>query len=127
MKLKTLKNDMKDQKEHKMTIQDIQKILRDNEQVLRIKFATLTKKEKDILMRTVKLQEEVGELANDILSSLTLQRSSKLKSYTKENLREEFADVVLTAVGLSNALNVDLDKALKKKLQKILSKYIYDK
>ena len=68
------------------TFREMQKALKSRELSLRIKFHSLTKKEKDILARTVKLQEEVGELANDILSILSLQRKSKLDEFNKKNI-----------------------------------------
>lgn len=110
-----------------INISDLQGKLAKNEQKLRINFDSLTKKEKDVLMKTVKLQEEIGELANDILSVLELQRKSKLDSFKKRNLYEEFADVILATVGLANSLGVDLERAINTKLKKILTDYAKDK
>ena len=93
----------------------------------RIKFVSLTKREKDILLKTVKLSEEVGELSNDILSVLSLQRKSKLDAFDKTNLYEEFADVVLGALALANTMRVDMDRAVKDKLKKIFDVYAQDK
>ncbi|OGK32704.1 hypothetical protein A3E10_00240 [Candidatus Roizmanbacteria bacterium RIFCSPHIGHO2_12_FULL_37_23] len=110
-----------------ITLNNLQKQLSERERDLRIEFASLTKKEKDILMKTVKLQEEVGELANDILSVLSLQRKSKLEHFKKKNLYQEFADVTLSIIALANALGVDLDRAIKDKLKIILQEYSKDK
>lgn len=86
------------------------------------KFVSLTLKEKDVLYRTVKLNEEVGELCNDILAVLALQRKAKLKLFDKRNLYEEFADVLLTLIQLANVMGVNLDRAVKDKLKKIKSR-----
>jgi NTP pyrophosphatase (non-canonical NTP hydrolase) len=89
---------------------------------LRIKFETLTKKEKDILTKTVKLTEEVGELSNDILAVLSLQRKEKLKEFEKKNMYEEFADVILSAILLANSVGVDVERAVKEKYKKIVDR-----
>lgn len=109
------------------SLKDIQKLLRSREQDLRIKFVSLTKREKDILLKTVKLTEEVGELSNDILSVLSLQRKSKLEAFNKANLYEEFADVVLGAISLANTMRVNMDRAVRDKLKKVLDVYMHDK
>lgn len=111
----------------KLTIKELQRQLRAREQQLRIKFVSLTKKEKDILLKTVKLSEEVGELSNDILSVLSLQRKSKLDAFDKTNLYEEFADVVLGVFALANTMRVDMDRAVNDKLKKIFDVYSQDK
>lgn len=110
-----------------ITLSDIQTIFERKEKELRIPFVTLTKKEKDILTKTVKLSEEVGELANEILATLSLQRKSKLEKTSKKNMYEEFADVILSTAALANAMGVDLNRAVKAKLEKVLTVYTKDK
>lgn len=83
--------------------------------------------EKEILTKTVKLNEEVGELCNDILSVLKLQRKAKLDKFNKANIYEEFADVIITTIQLAVAAGVDIDRAVNGKLKKIEFKYIKDK
>ncbi len=104
-----------------ISLKGLQKKLKVKSKALRIEFATLTKREKDILAKTVKLTEEVGELANDILATLSLQRKEKLDEFQRTNMYEEFADVVLTVFMLANTLNVDMDRAVRDKLEKIIS------
>ena len=116
-------------KKHKssfLTIAELQEILKEREKELRIRFVSLTKKEKDILAKTVKLQEEVGELANDVLATLSLQRESKLRKFNKRNLYEEFADIILALTALANVLGVDLTRAVRDKLKKVLEVYAKD-
>ena len=83
--------------------------------------------EKEILTRTVKLNEEVGELCNDILSILKLQRRAKLEKFNKANIYEEFADVIITSIQLAIAAGVDVDRALGDKLNKIEHRYMKEK
>jgi NTP pyrophosphatase (non-canonical NTP hydrolase) len=83
-----------------------------------------TPEEKEILTKTVKLNEEVGELCNDILSILKLQRKSKLLKFDKRNMYEEFADVIITAMQLAIAAGVDVERAVGDKLKKIEERYI---
>ena len=79
--------------------------------------------EKRILARTVKLTEELGELCEEVLISTSLQREQKLKNHDKENLPEEFADVVITTLLLAKAMNVDIEMALEKKVEKVNNRY----
>ena len=83
--------------------------------------------EKEILTKTVKLNEEVGELCNDILSVLKLQRRAKLEKFDKRNIYEEFADVIITTVQLAQAVGVDINRAVGDKLNKIEHKYMKGK
>ncbi len=83
--------------------------------------------EKEILTKTVKLNEEVGELCNDILAILKLQRKAKLDKFHKSNMYEEFADVIITTFQLAVAAGVDIDRAVGDKLKKIEFKYMKDK
>ena len=83
--------------------------------------------EKEILTKTVKLNEEVGELCNDILSILKLQRRAKLQNFDKRNMYEEFADVIITAMQLAIAAGVDVERAVGDKLKKIEGRYMKDK
>lgn len=85
-----------------------------------------TQREKEILTKTIKLNEEVGELCNDTLSVLKLQRKSKLENFDKRNFYEEFADVIITTVQLANAAGVDIERAVNDKLQKIEERYHKD-
>ncbi len=75
--------------------------------------------EKEILALTVKLNEEVGELCNDILSILRLQRKAKLDRFDKRNIYQEFADVLISLMQLASSANVDMDRAVNDKLKTI--------
>jgi len=69
----------------------------------------------------IHLVEELGEIARNIL---------KMKNYggqhtsdSKINLDEELADVFYLLLKLSNENNVDLDKALEKKIEEISKRF----
>ena len=75
--------------------------------------------EKRVLARTVKLTEELGELCDEVLAYNSLQRKQKLDNHDKENLPEEFADVIITTLLLAKAMDVDIEKALENKIEKL--------
>lgn len=83
--------------------------------------------EKEILTKTVKLNEEVGELCNDILSILKLQRKAKLENFNKTNMYQEFADVIITTIQLASVAGVDVERAVLEKLKKIENRYMKGK
>ena len=110
-----------------MNIKNLQeKITSLNEQT-RPHYKLYTQAEKEILTKTIKLNEEVGELCNDILSVLKLQRKSKLQKFDKRNFYEEFADVLITTIQLASVAGVDIERALSDKLKKIAERYAKDK
>ena len=67
------------------------------------------------LTMTVKIQEELGELASEVLSAQGRQRSEKLGRHTTETLSAEFADVLLSTLVLGEELGIDVNAALQKK------------
>lgn len=109
-----------------MNIKNLQDRTREIDQKAKPKYKLYSPAEKEILTKTVKLNEEVGELCNDILSVLNLQRKSKLERFEKRNFYEEFADVLITTISLANAAGVDIERALNDKLKKIEKRYVKD-
>lgn len=109
-----------------MKIADLQEKIKQLDNVQKPKYRLYTPEEKVILTKTIKLNEEVGELCNDILSVLKLQRKSKLDKFDKRNFYEEFADVIITTIQLANAANVDIKRAINDKLKKIEKRYHKD-
>lgn len=109
-----------------MQIDTLQKKIKELGEKTTPKYKLYTQTEKEILTKTIKLNEEVGELCNDILSILKLQRKSKLDKFDKRNIYEEFADVIITAIQLANSANVDIERAINDKLKKIEARYNKD-
>lgn len=79
--------------------------------------------DKQIFACAIKLGEEFGELCQEVLFHSSLQRKSKLKKFKKENLSEEFADVLICTLLLAQEMNVDIEKALESKMKKIDKRY----
>lgn len=70
-----------------------------------------------VFARTMKIVEELGELADEILTSMNLQRDSKIEKFSKENIEDEFADVLASLILLSNELGIDVEAVMKKKIK----------
>lgn len=106
-----------------MNIKNLQDRIKELAKHSPVSYKLRTPQEQEILSRTVKLNEEVGELCNDILSILKLQRKAKLENFDKRNMYQEFADVILTTIQLANAAGVDIERAINDKLSKVEAKY----
>lgn len=107
-----------------MDIKTLEERIRSLDKKIRPNYKIYTRQEKEILTETVKLNEEVGELCNDILGVLKLQRKAKLRVFDKRNIYEEFADVIITTIVLAQTTGVDLERALNDKLKKIEQRYL---
>lgn len=79
--------------------------------------------EKLILAQTVKINEELGELYDEILNHCSLQRKEKLDNMDKKTIEEEFSDVLITTLLLAKRMNIDIEKALKEKIDEINKRY----
>lgn len=77
----------------------------------------LKDKNQRVFARTMKVVEELGELADEILTSMNLQRDSKIAAFTRENLEDEFADALASLVLLANELDIDVEKVIKRKIE----------
>lgn len=109
-----------------MNLKSLQEKIKEQNVKSRPHYKLYTQLEKEILTKTVKLNEEVGELCNDILSILRLQRRSKLEKFDKRNMYEEFADVIITTMQLASVAGVDVERAVSDKLKKIENRYTKD-
>ena len=105
-----------------MQLKDFKKFIKKEDKRLRKKFPK-EKEDKRILARMVKITEEVGELADEVLGYGLMQRREKNYKYKKEELLEEFADVVITIFLLAEVMKVDVGRALEKKIKKINKRY----
>ncbi|TRZ78585.1 hypothetical protein D4R87_00290 [bacterium] len=79
-------------------------------------------KKEIIFFRVVKAMEEFGELCNEIIALNGAHRKGKQKKFKKDdlsNLSKEFADVILTALLVGDALNIDIKKALEDRIKNI--------
>lgn len=69
------------------------------------------------LSQFTRLVEETGELAR-ILNHLYGEKPKKL-SEEKQELEEEIGDIIYTLICLANSQKIDLDKAIRKSLDKV--------
>ena len=72
--------------------------------------------DKRVFTRTMKIVEELGELSDAILSDMKLQRDSKVQSFQKKHLEDEFADVLGSLILLGIELDIDLTRVMKRKI-----------
>ncbi len=66
--------------------------------------------------RTMKIVEELGELSDEILTSMNLQRNSKIQQFSKQNIKDEFADVLGSLILLALELDIDVEEVMKRKI-----------
>jgi NTP pyrophosphatase (non-canonical NTP hydrolase) len=69
-----------------------------------------------IFARTMKIVEELGELADEILTSMNLQRNSKIAQFSHQNIEDEFADVLASLLLLGNELDIDIEEVMRRKI-----------
>ena len=77
--------------------------------------AIFASKQGKVFVHAIKLSEEVGELSAEILQSHGLQRD-KGKPKDKDALALEMADVLLTLLVLAENSDIDINKAVKQKV-----------
>lgn len=70
-----------------------------------------------IFARIMKIVEELGELADEVLTSMNLQRNTKIAKFSRDNLEDEFADVLASLVLLGVELDLDMEMLLKRKIK----------
>ncbi|MBU0959688.1 MAG: hypothetical protein KKB31_07105 [Nanoarchaeota archaeon] len=106
-----------------MDIKELIDFIKREDNNLKTRFGHYADEEKRTLARTVKLGEEFGELCNEILGNMSLQRKEKLSKRDKEDLEKEFADVIITTLLLAKSVNVDIEKAIENKIKEINGRY----
>ncbi|MFC1644775.1 MazG nucleotide pyrophosphohydrolase domain-containing protein [Patescibacteria group bacterium] len=79
--------------------------------------------EKRALARMVKLSEEVGELADEVLSFNSMQRDDKIEKHSIESVSGEVADVLITTLLLAKVMKVDVEDALEKKIKALNKRF----
>ena len=98
-----------------MQITDLVKEYEEISDFLNIRWP-LKNEEQRVFARTMKIMEELGELSDEILTSMNLQRNTKIANFSKENVADEFADVLGSLILLGIELNIDLEAVMKKKI-----------
>ncbi len=106
-----------------MEIKKLLKWIKKESERLKIVSGKYPDQEKEIFARTVKIGEEFGELCQEILFHTNLQGEHKKDKFEKNNLSEEFADVLISTFLLAQEMNIDIEKALEDKMKKIDKRY----
>jgi NTP pyrophosphatase (non-canonical NTP hydrolase) len=76
---------------------------------------------KAIFAQTIKLNEEVGELCEAILSAHGLQRPTKHKQ-NLDHVAEELVDVLMVTLVMAHRLGTDVEPALRRKMAIIMER-----
>ncbi len=82
----------------------------------------LTDKE-HILASALKIAEEAGELSSEILVKIWRARQKKIDHFDQDNMEWEFADVILSTLVLANMMDIDINQAIKNKIEKIKKRW----
>jgi NTP pyrophosphatase (non-canonical NTP hydrolase) len=106
-----------------MKIEDFQQFIDDQDALFRRVKDTNQNERERIFARTIKLNEEVGELCSEVLASVGDQRKDKLNNHDEQSLKDEFADVLITTFLLAKVMNVDVMATLDHKIEKIKEKH----
>ncbi len=69
-----------------------------------------------LFARMLKLTEEVGELSNEVLTKMGLQRQAKIDAFEELHLEDELADVIGSALLLAVELDIDIATIMKRKI-----------
>lgn len=67
--------------------------------------------------RIMKIVEELGELSDEVLTSMNLQRKSKIERFSKQNVEDEFADVLGSLILLAVELDIDVEEVMQRKIK----------
>jgi len=98
-----------------MTIQNLVTQYREISQFLNTKWP-LEKQDQRTFARTMKVVEELGELADEILTSMNLQRQAKIANFSHQHLEDEFADVMASLILLAIELKIDIPTVMQRKI-----------
>jgi len=69
-----------------------------------------------VFARTMKIVEELGELSDEILTSMNLQRDTKIEKFSRQNVEDEFADVLGSLILLGIEMDMDIEKIIQRKI-----------
>lgn len=69
-----------------------------------------------VFARTMKIVEELGELSDEILTSMNLQRNTKIANFSHQNIEDEFADVMGSMILLAIELDINVAEVMNRKI-----------
>jgi NTP pyrophosphatase (non-canonical NTP hydrolase) len=113
-------NDMNTEKEQSI---DIEAFLQDQNAYLRETYGHLSATHTErVYSRMVKLTEEVGELADALLTQAGEQRVQKTAKCDAGGIKKEVADVLIATCLLSLAMDIDPLEAMREKAKIIIAR-----
>jgi NTP pyrophosphatase (non-canonical NTP hydrolase) len=87
----------------------------------------LPDKNQRVFARTMKIIEELGELSDELLTSMNLSRDTKIAKFSQENIEDEFADVLACVVSLGIELDLDVEEVMRRKIKFTHERYEMDR
>ncbi len=104
-----------------MTIKELQKTIKEVDDFIVKKMGNFSNPN---LVRCLKVQEELGEVA-DVLVKMELgSRKGKIDIETgKEELGKEITDVIVPLIAIAGSYNIDLEPIFEKKLKQDTERY----
>lgn len=108
-----------------MEFKDLLKFIKKENRRLKKKYRKGVSQRERILFRIVKLGEEYGELCESILAVNKIQRREK-PDKKDTDLSGELADIIIATLLIAESLNIDIQQALKRKMEVIDKRYFYD-
>ena len=104
-----------------MNIKELQKMIKDAEDFILKKMG---KFQYSNLIRCLKAQEELGEVADVLIRIEVGSRKGKISPEEgKKELGKEIVDTIVPLIGLANFYNIDLDSIFEEKLKKDKERY----
>ncbi len=101
-----------------MNLKELQAAAHDEQQRLERHYH-LEEEKVRVLAHMAKITEEVGELSEEVLAQVGMQRAAKLTRRDSENLKREVADVLYATAILADTLGVDLEQAMTERVKTI--------
>ena len=74
-----------------------------------------------IMEKVLKINEELGELCDEIAKKFGNQRKEKME--IENEISHEIADVLICVLLLTNSLNINVEKGLEEKILKIKKRF----
>lgn len=106
-----------------MISQELKDWISQQSKKLEVRFGGNQTRTEKLYARTIKLNEEVGELCEEILAHNGDQRKEKLENKSADGLAQELADVLITTLLIAESLTIDVNEALERKIAKINERF----
>lgn len=98
-----------------LTVAELMQDYRDIHLMLNAQWPLDTQNER-LAGRMLKLTEELGELTNEVLTKMGLQRQAKIDAFEDIHLEDELADVLGSVFLLAVELDLDVEAILRRKI-----------